>query len=257
MTFTHIGQTGLTLAGKSLAEDGSKHGATGSAIKRLDTFEIAEWLGKQDPADMDKAAVSRALTHGVGVNLTTDVRFPSDGPSYVIATGCIVTGGEDQRRAALADLRNFETPADIRKIEQWIVELSSLTAGRGKEGFEADLAMAAYSSRLRKFPADVVCYALTKKTWKWFPSWEELERVCVMKASPRRQMIAALERGPEPPEPQRRPPTQEERDRIQAMVDDMFPQQSEADRTRAVNEALQGNCMTDTPKRMNTEGTTQ
>jgi hypothetical protein len=139
-------------------------------------------------------------------------------------------------------------PAPVRQIEEWLAELSVMTAGRGREGFDAELMLNAYSSRLGKYPADVVRYALLVKTWKWFPTWDEVEKICEAMAGPRRQMILALERGPKPPEKEWRHATPEEKARIAALVDELFPQKSPEDRAAAVDEATRGMCMFDTPK---------
>ncbi|SIT74710.1 hypothetical protein [Pontibaca methylaminivorans] len=100
-----------------------------------------------------------------------------------------------------------------------------------------------YASRLSEYPADVVRHALIRKTWQWFPTWSELERVCETLAGPRRHMLAALEAPAPDPEPSRRPATPEERARIQTLVDEMFPLRPRAERELAVDIALQGNCM--------------
>lgn len=192
---------------------------------------------------MDKAAVSRAQSHGVGLAVKTELRFPENAPMYEVAVGCDVTGTDEQRAAAKADLENFLTPAPIRKIEEWLAELSVLTAGKGPDGISADLLVTAYSSRLGQYPADVVHDALRRHSWTWFPAWAELEKVCKAKTGPRRHMIAALSKPAPDPEPVRRPPTQEERDRVQAMIDEMFPQISKEWRDAAVSEALKGDCM--------------
>tara|TARA_B100000519_G_C14252784_1_gene443370 strand:- start:966 stop:1457 length:492 start_codon:yes stop_codon:yes gene_type:complete len=156
---------------------------------------------------------------------------------------CEAFGGEDQRRAALADLRMMIEPAPVEWIEEWLAELSVLTAGRGREGLDAELMVTAFASRLRAYPADVVKDTLLRRAWKWFPSWEELEKICNALASPRRHMIAALE-GPEPKRPpMMRRATQEEKDRMQAMIDEMFPGKSAAERRAAVDEAMKGDCM--------------
>lgn len=192
---------------------------------------------------MDRAAASRALSHGADLKIRYENRFPSNAPSYEIAVSCEATGSPEQREAALADLRSFQTPAPVPSIEGWLAELSVITAGKGPDGFDAELLVTAYSSRLSQYPADVVRHALLKKTWKWFPTWDELQAICEAKASPRRHMIAALSKPAPDQAPSRRAPTQEERDRIQALVDDMFPQKSSADRKAAVDIALQGDCM--------------
>lgn len=250
MTFMRIGETGQTAAAKNQNGDGHNAGKTASGIAPRSSSEVAAWLGQQSPRDMDAAAVSRAKSHGVDLEVKTDLRFPvgENGERkgfYEVATGCVVSGTEEQRERALADLRNFETPASVRSIEDWLAELSVLTAGRSREGMDAALTVTAYASRLSKYPADVARAALLDKTWKWWPTWDELHKACEALASPRRHMIHALSQPVRKPEPKRRPPTQEERDRIQAMVDELFPLRSQEMREAAVDEALKGNCMRD------------
>ena len=195
---------------------------------------------------MDKAAVSRASQHGVGLQVKYEGRYPS-GPNgerlgfYMVATGCEVSPDGDHA-AALADLQNFMTPAPIREIEAWLAVLSVTVAKRKEDDFTEELRLTTYASRLARYPADVV-REVTNATYTFWPTWEEIEKRCEALTGPRRQMIAALERGPEKPEPARRPATQEERDRIQAMVDELFPGESPANRKREVDEALRGNCM--------------
>ena len=223
---------------------GTRPGEHGLAI--AESSRISAWLSKQRPTDMDKAAVSRASQHGVGLQVRYESRYPT-GPngerldSYVVATGCQVSP-DGNHSAALADLWKFMTPAPIREIEGWLAVLSVTVAKRKDDEFAEELRLTTYASRLARYPADVV-REVTHATYTFWPTWAEMEKRCESLTSPRRQMIAALERGPDKPEPARRPPTQEERDRIQAMIDQMFPSKSQADRARAVNEALQGNCM--------------
>ncbi len=81
------------------------------------------------------------------------------------------------------------------------------------------------------------------KSWKWWPTWDELRSYCEAKAGPRRQMINALQRPEPEAEPVRRPATPAERDRVQTLVDEQFPSKSTAMRKAAVEEALKGNCM--------------
>jgi hypothetical protein len=195
---------------------------------------------------MDKAAVSRASQHGVGLQVKYEGRYPT-GPNgerlgfYTVATGCEVSP-DGNHSAALADLKKFMTPAPIREIEGWLAILSVTVAKRKDDEFAEELRLTTYASRLSRYPADVV-REVTHATYTFWPTWAEMEKRCESMTSPRRHMIAALERGPDKPESARRPPTQEERDRIQAMVDELFPGESPADRMRAVTEALKGNCM--------------
>lgn len=249
MTFTPIGQTARMQAGKSPLADGGKLGATGAVTSPRSSEEIAAWLATQRPADMDKAAVSRASSHNVGLMVRYEGRYPT-GPngeyvqSYQVAVSCECHGTNQNRDAALVDLMKFETAAPIRAIEAWLAELSVTSASRQREGIESALMLEAYASRLTAYPADVVRDALLVKPWKWWPTWDELRTYCEANAGPRRHMIAALQQ-PEPDrEPVRRPATQEERDRVQALVDEMFPSRSPEMRKAAVDEAMKGNCMT-------------
>lgn len=248
MTFMPIGQTNQALLDESLNEAGGRPGATAVDPSRQALSGIASWLARHKPVDMDKAAVSRAHSHGVILEVRYEGRYPTGAngerlPGYEVAAGCHAHGTPSQRRAAADDLKNFLLPADVRDIEMWITELSVITAGRGSDGISAELQLTAYSSRLAQYPADVVKHALTIHPWKWFPSWAELERVCEAKSSPRRHMLAALSQPAPDPEPKFRTPTEDERARVQAMVDEMFPRQPATVRKAAVDEVLKGDCM--------------
>lgn len=223
MTFTHIGQTARMQAAENPVADGSKLGETAVATKPQGSSEIARWLSERSPADVDRAAVSRAKSHGADLAVRYEGRYPEDGPSYVVAVDCDVSGSPAQRKAALEDLQRLQEPAPVRQIEDWLAELSVLASGRNREGVEASLMLSAYTSRLRAYPADVVRNALLSKSWTWFPSWAELEKVCGALAGPRHHMIAALKRGPKPPEREYRRPTADERKAIQSLVEDKFP----------------------------------
>ena len=228
---------------------GTPHGERGLAT-RENTQAIAAWLAGKAPADMDAAAVSRASSRGVGLRVRYEGRFPTgpDGerlPSYQVAVGCDIRGEPEAVQAALTDLRNFMTPATVRDIEGWLARLSVIVVKRADDAFTEELRVVEYASRLSRYPADVAHSVLLESKWKFFPAWSEVERAAEALTSPRRAMIAALERGPEPPEPKRRAATQEERDRIAALVAEMFPMRSPEMRAAAVDEALKGDCMSD------------
>jgi hypothetical protein len=56
------------------------------------------------------------------------------------------------------------------------------------------LQLVAYASRLATYPADVVSHALRRTSWRFWPSWFELEKLCDGLAQPRRAMMAAIDR---------------------------------------------------------------
>lgn len=211
------------------------------AVNVVSRQDIATWLSKQAPSDMDNAAVKRASQHGVALRVRYEGRFPTGPngerlPSYTVATACEASPTGDHA-AALADLRNFMTPATLREIEAWLAVLSVTVAKRRDDEFTEELRLTTYAGRLARYPADVV-RAVTSATYGFWPTWEEMEKRCEALAGPRRHMIAALERGPAPPEPIFRQPTEEEKSRIQALVDEMFPGAGVEERANAVSAAM-------------------
>lgn len=190
---------------------------------------------------MDKAAVLRASQHGVGLQVRYEGRYPMDQPSYTVAVGCHVSENGNHE-AALADLRNFMTPAPIRDIEGWLAVLSVTVAKRKDDAFTEELRLTTYANRLAQYPADVV-REVCRATFSFWPTWEEMERRCNALTGPRLQMIAALERGPAPKEPERRPPTEAEKARMQSLIEELFPNRTPAECTAALEVAMQGDCM--------------
>lgn len=229
-----------------LSKIGTLRGERGAVTQS--SSKIAAWLSQQKPGDMDKAAASRARSHGVDLEVRYEGRYPrgENGeilPSYTVAVGCDIRGGKAAREAALADLVKFQEPPAVRQIEDWLAELSVLTAGRGADGIAAELLLTAYAARLGRYPADVVRHVLLVRPWKWFPTWAELEKVCEAMAGPRRHMIAALNQPEPDPEPTRRAPTQGERDRIAALIAEQFPNVPQAWRDRAEADVTKGDCI--------------
>ena len=199
--FKPIGQIVPTETPKNQNAVGSNAGKGGAVASQADTSRVVEWLVRRRPADTDKAAASRASSRGVGLRVRLESRYPSGQPSYDVAVGCDVRGTPAQIEAALSDLRNFMTPAPVRRIEGWLAELSVIVAKRAEDQFAEELRVSAYAARLSRYPADVVRQVLLIETYKFWPSWDELEKRCEAPSGPRRHMIAALERGSEPREP--------------------------------------------------------
>ena len=230
------------------SKTGTRRGELG--LQTRSNSEIGQWLAEQDPADMNKAALSRASSHGAELMVRYEGRYPT-GPNgehltgYSIAVGCEMDGSQESAEMAWADLINFMIPAPNRNIEEWIARLSVITAKRKDDQFSEELRIMEYTDRLSRYPADVVRAVLLENTYKFFPTWDELHRKCEELTSPRRQMISALDRGPAPQQASKRPATAEEKARIQKLVDDMFPAKSAEMRKAAVEEALKGNCMKD------------
>jgi hypothetical protein len=155
---------------------------------------------------------------------------------YQVAVGCDVSD-EGDRDAALADLRNFMAPAPLREIEAWLAVLSVTVAKRRDDAFAEELRLTTYAGRLARYPADVA-RSVISASYTFWPSWDEVEKRCEALTGPRRAMIAALERGPQLPERSYRKPSDEERKRIQDLVDQMFPSATGEEKQAAMDLAV-------------------
>lgn len=195
-----IGSVTITSPGEISCEIGTRLGAHG--LPTHGSSVAADWLARQEPADVDRAAQSRASRHGAALQVRYEGRYPQNGPSYMVAVGCDVDGTAVACQSALSEMLNFATPAAQADIEGWLAELSVIVARRKDDEFGDALRLEAYASRLRAYPSDVVRKALLGTSWQFWPTWAELERICEAMAGPRRMMIAALRHGPQEP-PQR------------------------------------------------------
>ena len=184
-----------TLPTAQYSRTGTQLGEHG--LETPESLRLAEWLAQRKPEDVDKAAVSRASQRGVTLAVDYSFRFPKDerGNSLPVVTtvrGCSVAGAEEARALVLADLQKLQQPAPSRAVEGWLAELSVITAKRADDEFSETLRLEAYASRLRRYPADVAREAILGRTWKFWPSWAELEQVCENLSAPRKAMIRAL-----------------------------------------------------------------
>ena len=155
---------------------------------------MAAWLATRSPAEVDQAAVLHAAKHGLSVVFLSPGGFPFglDANREFLDT-CSVDGVADF--AAVADeLRKLLSPAPEVAIEEWVAELSVITARRPADEFEERLRLRAYASRLRRYPADVAKHVLLEHPWRFWPSWAEVKEQCDDLVKPRRLMIGALER---------------------------------------------------------------
>ena len=248
--FTPIGRIAETQAHESHSLVGNSAGPGGSVASLPDTARVAAWLARQETVDVDKVAVSRARQHGVGLVVRYEGRYPSDKdgnplPSYTLAVGCSIAVDEPEKLAfAIADMRNFMTPSPVRQVEAWLAELSVIVAKRQDDDLNETLRLEAYASRLSRYPADVVRSVLLGRTYKFWPTWQELEIECEKLIAPRKNMLLALQNWKEPKhEPERRSATEEEKARVAALVAEMFPGVSQEWRDAAVADAMSGRCM--------------
>ena len=184
------------------------------------------WLVSQAPKAVDQAAVSQAKQHGVTLSVKYKTIFPTD-PETGKALGSMevvdtvsATGGDAS--AAIADLEKLMLPAPAADLERLIAGLSVVTAKRQDDPFTEALRMDEYSRRLANYPADVVADVLTNWRGTFFPTFEELRRVCDAKTGPRRAMINALRFKHKPAEEARELPSMERRRELAAQAEQML-----------------------------------
>lgn len=129
-----------------------------------------------------------------------------------------VSGSPEARQAAATALAGFVTPAPERQIEEWLAELSVITRRKQDDDITERLRLAAYSSRLAEYPADVAREALLRHNWLFFPAWAELREVCEKLAAPRRAMLWHLKNAPHVETEERELPSDERRAEMDAYV---------------------------------------
>ena len=122
-------------------------------------------------------------------------------PGDMVATG----DAADLEAVADAVARTME-PAPRDALEMWIAELSVVAPSRADDEMTATLKLEAYARRLEAYPADMVRHVLLGKTWRFFPSWFELETELEPMRRDRQAMLVAcrsrqheIQRAPEEP----------------------------------------------------------
>ena len=153
--------------------------------------------------------VSLASQHGVQLSVENDYRTPRDSKGNMLdpiisLRSVSVSGPLENYPVAAEEVRRGMRPAAPEAIEGWLAELSVIVAKRQDDDFTETLRLEAYTKRLMEYPADVVRHALVEKTWRFWPSWDELKPECERLVAPRRAMLRAL-LNPKAEEDQRGP----------------------------------------------------
>jgi hypothetical protein len=141
--------------------------------------------------------VSQASSHGVELKEGSRLRpiYDERGTflgNKVVPVGWHAKGPQDGKDWTADLVRKAMTPAPVDSIEEWLAELSVITARRAEDEFTGALRVDAYSRRLGAYPADVVKAALFDSRWKFWPTWAELAEVCDKAVAKRIALAAAL-----------------------------------------------------------------
>jgi hypothetical protein len=183
-------------AGNAIGSPRGGHGfATPSTGDR--PGEMLPAVLQQDPHVTTDAVLSRLRQFGVNMTIKTVSTFPVDQNGKMSwrekVTGAeVMLASSANVQAAREVLAESMAPAPARKIEHWIGEVSAITARRGETAEEAEIALSAYTARLRKYPGDIVRDTLLAWSGKWFPSWGELKEILDERTAPRAAYQMAL-----------------------------------------------------------------
>lgn len=182
-----------TMPREPSSQTSTLHGERGLATP--ENSPAAAWLAKRSPHEVNTALASRASHAGIELSLSDKAFTTADGRTLWV-TGAVRVHGEGDALAFADELRGFLTPAPRSALEGWLAELSVITARRQGDEFEEELRLRAYAQRLAAYPADVARHVCLVHSWRFWPSWAEMEEVCRAAVSMRHATIRALEAYP-------------------------------------------------------------
>ena len=158
----------------------------------------------------------RASSRGVEISTGKRLKANYDANGACIGSELVpdairANGSLADMAAMTDDIRDAMAPAPRGTVEEWLAELYVIAPSRADDEMTATLKLEAYGRRLAEYPADMVRHVLLEITWRFFPSWFELEEKLTPMKREREAMLAAC-LLPEPHSQQ----TPDEPDRISA-----------------------------------------
>lgn len=159
-------------------------------------------LAASSPRQVNNSLASLAQQCGVEMRVSKDMKAKYQDGAFIgyEATGRTVAtvSGSPESIAAMRDRMEgaFAPPAEDQ-LEVWLAELDMIAPRRASSTNDDDLRMQAYINRLAGYPADVAREALLARSWRFFPSWFELQEVCEELTAHRRAVRAELDRAEE------------------------------------------------------------
>lgn len=158
--------------------------------------------------ELSKNSRLRSLASSHGVELSSGKRLVGRYDQYGAYVGSdlvidtMTAHGTPEQRQAVADaIKETMRPAPRDTIEEWLAELSVIAPSRQDDEMTAMLRLEAYGRRLIGYPGDMVRQVLFGRTWRFFPSWYELEQQLEPMIREREAMRAACLRTPQNYEP--------------------------------------------------------
>jgi hypothetical protein len=173
----------------------------------ITTHRAAQWLASRKPSEVQRELALLVRSHGVSYSARREITFSTLGPNGERIPpreprflGYDVSGAVTPELAERID--GFMQPAPINAIEQWLAELSVITAKRIDDDVSEELRLTAYARRLADYPADMVRHVLLDMRWKFFPTWAELgDKLDEMKEMRARLIQSIKENVVRPSEP--------------------------------------------------------
>jgi hypothetical protein len=148
------------------------------------------------PAQTDLNLRSQALSLNVEISAGKALKPVYDDKGVFLGNELqdapLVASGSPTQRAELARMIGHSlTPPTRDDVEEWLAELSVISPMRADDAGTGALRLEAYVERLCKQPADIVRDVLLVKTWRFFPSWFELDGEISTLRRTRDAMLAA------------------------------------------------------------------
>jgi hypothetical protein len=114
--------------------------------------------------------------------------------SKVVDKGITFTGNPtpQQCQEAIREIEASLAPAPERTIQAWIAELDAVTVSQKGDEASIHVKLAAYTRRMSEIPEDIAERVLVGKSWKWFPTWYEIEEITAPLIEQREMMIRKL-----------------------------------------------------------------
>ena len=182
-------------------------------------------LAASSPRQVNNSLASLAQQCGVNMRVSKDMKAKYQDGAFIgyEPTGRTVAtvSGTPEAIAAMRDrMEGAFAPPVEDQLEVWLAELDMIAPRRASSTNDDDLRMQAYINRLAGYPADVVREALLSRTWRFFPSWFELQEVCDELVAHRRAVRAELDRAEEK--------AREREMRARAIVREVTPEERQA-----------------------------
>jgi hypothetical protein len=163
---------------------------------------VQKWLADRSPSEVAEALQWQASLRGVELkaerkpvytrNALNEPVLDHYEISHFTANGTKATQeGADE---LVAKVEATFAPPSKQMCEEWLAELSVITARRPDDEMTEALRLEAYAIRLVDYPTDIAKHAILGHRWKFWPTWAEVAEICDAALDKRKKMLLAVSR---------------------------------------------------------------